>query len=118
MFFFPDGRGAGGEGKMPGKRRPVMPKRPTLVFFVPDSWRGDVLGHMGNPGALTPNLDALAATDAVSFRNAFCQAPVCVPSRCSFLSGWYPHVRGHRSQYHMLSAQEPMLLRRLKDSGY
>ena len=95
-----------------------MSKLPNIVIFNPDQWRGDVLGHMGNPAALTPNLDRLVQTDAVSFRNAFCQNPVCTPSRCSFMSGWYPHVRGHRTMYHMMRQGEPVLLRTLKEAGY
>jgi arylsulfatase A-like enzyme len=73
---------------------------------------------MGNPGAVTPNLDALVQEDAVSFRNAFCQNPVCTPSRCSFMTGWYPHVAGHRTMFHMLRPHEPVLLKSLKDAGY
>jgi len=95
-----------------------MPRRPNIVIFNPDEWRGDVLGHMGNPAAVTPNLDRLARTDSVSFRYAFCQNPVCTPSRCSFMTGWYPHVRGHRTMQHMLRPDEPVLLKTLKDQGY
>jgi len=93
-------------------------KRPHIVIFNPDQWRGDVIGHMGNPAAVTPNLDRAVGTDFVSFRNAFCQNPVCTPSRCSFMTGWYPHVHGHRTMHHMLHAHEPVLLKRLKDAGY
>ena len=95
-----------------------MSKRPNIIIFNPDQWRGDVLGHMGNPAAVTPNLDRLVQTEAVSFRSAFCQNPVCTPSRCSFMSGWYPHVRGHRTMYHMMHEDEPVLLKTLKDEGY
>ncbi len=95
-----------------------MAKRPHIVIINPDQWRGDVLGHMGNPAAVTPNLDAAVGRDFVSFRNAFCQNPVCTPSRCSFMTGWYPHVRGHRTMYHMLRQDEPCLLKKLKDDGY
>jgi len=95
-----------------------MTKRPHIVIFNPDQWRGDVLGHVGNPAAVTPNLDALAGTDGVSFRQAYCQNPVCTPSRCSFMSGWYPHVRGHRTMFHMMKPDEPVLLRTLKEHGY
>lgn len=95
-----------------------MPRRPHLLLINPDQWRGDVLGHLGNPAARTPHLDALVADDAVSFRSAFCQNPVCTPSRCSFMTGWYPHTRGHRTMYHMLQPDEPCLLRTLKDAGY
>ena len=95
-----------------------MPHLPHIVIFNPDQWRGDVLGHVGNPAAVTPHLDRLVQTDGVSFRNAFCQNPVCTPSRCSFMSGWYTHVRGHRTMFHMMREGEPVLLRTLKENGY
>ena len=77
-------------------------KRPNIIIFNPDQWRGDVLGHVGNPAAYTPNLDRFVEEDAVSFKNAFCQNPVSTPSRCSFMTGWYPHTRGHRTMHYML----------------
>jgi arylsulfatase A-like enzyme len=95
-----------------------MSRRPHIVIFNPDQWRGDVLGHLGNPAAVTPNLDRMVESDAVSFRQAFCQNTVCTPSRCSFMSGWYPHVRGHRTMFHMMRPEEPVLLRTLKEAGY
>ena len=82
-----------------------MPKQPHIIIFNPDQWRGDVMGHLGNPAAVTPNLDHIIEHDAVSFRHAFCQNPVCTPSRCSFMTGWYPHVRGHRTMFHMLQSR-------------
>ena len=78
-----------------------MKKRPHTLLFNPGQWRSDVMGHLGNPAALTPNLDRFVATEGVSFRNAFCQNTACTPSRCSFMTGWYPHVRGHRTMFHM-----------------
>ena len=95
-----------------------MNRPPNILIFNPDQWRGDTLGHMGHPAVATPNIDRLVRDEAVSFRSAFCQNPVCTPSRCSFMTGWYPHVRGHRTMFHMLRPDEPCLLRRLKDSGY
>lgn len=92
--------------------------RPNIVIFNPDQWRGDVLGHLGNPAARTPNLDRLVAKDAVSFSRAFCQNPVCTPSRCSFMTGWYSHVRGHRTMNHTLQPGEPCLLAELRHAGY
>ena len=97
-----------------------MADRPHIVIFNPDQWRGDALGHLGHPAVKTPNLDRLAASDGVSFRHAFVQATVCTPSRCSFMTGWYPHVRGHRTMHHMLNgnSSETNLLRVLRDNGY
>ncbi|MHA2179909.1 MAG: sulfatase-like hydrolase/transferase [Promethearchaeota archaeon] len=97
-----------------------MNEKPNIIIFNVDQWRGDVLGHLGNPAADTPNLDKIVKTDGVSFSNAFCQNPVCTPSRCSFMTGWYPHVRGHRTMFHMLhlDRNEPNLLEILRDNGY
>jgi arylsulfatase A-like enzyme len=95
-----------------------MKKRPNIIIFNPDQMRGDSLSHMGNPAAITPYLDEFSKNDGVSFSNAYCQNPVCVPSRCSFFTGLYPHVRGHRNMRHMLHSDETTLLKELKDAGY
>lgn len=92
-------------------------RRPNIVLFNPDHWRGEALAHMGNLAIQTPHLDRLAE-EGVSFRHAYCQNPVCTPSRCSFMTGWYPHVRGHRTMYHLLKHDEPSLLRTMKEHGY
>ncbi|WP_163537971.1 sulfatase-like hydrolase/transferase [Gracilibacillus sp. YIM 98692] len=93
-------------------------KQPHIIIFNPDQWRGDVMGHLGNPAAVTPNLDKMVEQDGVSFEQAFCQNPVCTPSRCSFMSGWYPHIKGNRTIFHMMQPEDPVLLRTLKEQGY
>ncbi|MEM1435942.1 MAG: sulfatase-like hydrolase/transferase [Pseudomonadota bacterium] len=67
--------------------------------------------------SVPPNIDALAAR-GTRFTNAYAQNPVCSPSRCSFMSGWYPLVRGHRTLTHLLQPDEPNLLRIMKNAGY
>ena len=95
-----------------------MPKRPHIIIFNPDEMRADTMGHLGNPAAHTPNLDAFARSEAVSFSNAYCQNPVCVPSRCSFFTGLYPHVHGHRTMSYLLRPGEKNLFSQLRDAGY
>ncbi len=95
-----------------------MAKRPYIIIVNPDEMRADSMSHLGNPAAKTPNLDDFAENDAVSFSNAFCQNPVCVPSRCSFMTGLYPHVHGHRTMTYLLRPGEDSLLKELKESGY
>ncbi len=96
-----------------------MAKRPHIILFNPDQMRADALAHLGeNPAAQTPFLDALAAGQAASYRHAYCQNPVCVPSRCSFLTGQYPHVHGHRTMRYMLHGEESSLFSELKAAGY
>ncbi len=89
----------------------------NFVFFMPDELRAESVGCYGHPVALTPNLDALA-TQGTRFDQCHVQHPVCTPSRCSFMTGWYPHVRGHRTLWHLLRPDEPNLLRYLKQAGY
>jgi choline-sulfatase len=64
-----------------------------VVLLICDQMRGDALGFLGSPNARTPHLDRLAA-DGVSFDNYFVNNPVCMPSRKSIFSGWYPHQHG------------------------
>ena len=95
----------------------TLQSRPNFVVFIPDQLRRDAVGCFGNSLARTPNIDALAER-GTRFEQAFGQHSVCSPSRVSFLTGWYPHVRGHRSLGHLLKPWEPNLLRLLKDAGY
>jgi len=92
-------------------------ERPNVVLFVADQWRGKEVGYRGHQMIETPHLDRLAA-EGGGFRNCFTQDPVCTPSRCSFATGWYPHVSGHRTMHHMLRRHEPNLLRYFKEAGY
>lgn len=94
-----------------------MEKKSNILLFVADQMRSDSLGHLGNPASMTPNLDRLTE-EGVSFRNAYCQNPVCVPSRCSFLTGLYPHTMGHRTMHFLQNPDEPNILKVMKQAGY
>ncbi len=91
--------------------------RPNIIYFNPDQLRGDMLGCAGDPLVKTPNFDRLAA-EGVRFEQCHVQHTVCTPSRCSFMTGWYPHVRGHRTLWHTLHPDEPNTLKYLKQGGY
>lgn len=89
----------------------------NIFLFVADQMRRDSMAHMGNPASITPNLDDLVQ-EGVSFENAYCQNPVCVPSRNSFLTGFYPHVNGHRTMHYLQREDEPNILKEMKSNGY
>lgn len=89
----------------------------NFIIFNPDELRAESIGCYGNPVARTPHLDRLAA-EGTRFDQCHVQHTVCTPSRCSFMTGWYPHVRGHRTLWHMLRPDEPNLLKYLKQAGY
>lgn len=94
-----------------------MSNKPDIIVINPDQMRADAIHHLGCKAAYTPNIDALAQ-DGVSFLNAFCQNPVCAPSRCSFMTGTYPHTNGHRTMNYLLRQGEDNLYRILKNNGY
>lgn len=95
-----------------------MARRPNILWYCTDQQRYDTIRALGNPHITTPTLDALVA-DGVAFENAYCQSPICTPSRASFLTGRYPattHV--HRNGNAAFPASETLVTKRLADAGY
>src|SRR5208337_3609335 len=69
--------------------------KPNLVLITLDSTRVDRMGFLGAKGALTPNLDRLASEkESIVFEHAYAQAPACVVSHATILSGAYPQSTG------------------------
>lgn len=66
----------------------AAPGQPNILLIMSDEHNATVLGANGNAIVQTPNLDRLAAS-GVSFDACYCNSPLCVPSRESFLSGQY-----------------------------
>jgi uncharacterized sulfatase len=66
--------------------------RPNVLLIMVDDLNGEV-GCYGSKSAKTPSLDAFAGT-AVRFTRAYCQAPLCNPSRTSMLTGLRPDTVG------------------------
>ena len=70
-----------------------MPTTRNILFIMSDQLRFDYLSCMGHRALETPHIDALAAR-GVLFARAFCNAPVCGPSRMSFYTGRYAFSHG------------------------
>ncbi|WP_422932107.1 sulfatase [Singulisphaera sp. PoT] len=68
------------------------PKPKNVLFLLVDDLRPE-LGCYGNSQIKTPNIDALARV-GVKFDRAYCQYPLCNPSRTSLLNGRHPRSTG------------------------
>ncbi len=92
--------------------------RPNILWFCTDQQRFDTIHELGNPHINTPNLDRLVA-EGVAFTHAFCQSPICTPSRASFLIGRYPaNVRGCMNGNEKWGEGAPLVTAQLAESGY
>ncbi len=66
-------------------------KRPNVLFIIADDLTTTAVSSYGNKVSQTPNIDGLAA-QGTRYTRAYCQYPVCGPSRASFMSGYYPNA--------------------------
>ena len=76
-----------------------MITRPNVLLFISDQQRADTVPGESPEILYTPHLEWMSER-CVSFRRAFCASPLCTPSRCSILTGRYPHETGVECNYH------------------
>jgi choline-sulfatase len=94
-----------------------MSDRPNLLVLMSDQHSPAFLGCYGNEIVRTPNLDRLAR-EGVRFTNTYCPAPLCVPSRASFMTCRTPtHNRVWNNQ-HTLPSGVPTWAHALGAAGY
>lgn len=65
----------------------------TNVLFIMTDDLNCNIGSYGHPLVKTPSIDKLASEGRL-FENAFCNFPLCGPSRASFMTGLYPEQNG------------------------
>lgn len=95
-----------------------MTPRPNIVYLHSHD-TGRYVQPYGHAVA-TPHLQRLA-TDGVLFRQAFCAAPTCSPSRAALLTGQAPHSSGMLGLAHRgftLHDYQQHLLHTLRAAGY
>lgn len=92
----------------------------NLLFITIEDLRDSVLGSYGSPVVKTPSLDAFA-NQSVRFTRAYCQFPVCNPSRSSFLTGRRPDTLGILDNFKSLFHENPTITSLpavFRNSGY
>ena len=90
-------------------------ERPNVVLVIGDDISPDFSCFGGQ--VQTPNIDQLAK-GGVRFDNAYVTASSCSPSRCSMITGRYPHNTGAPELHMDLPAGQFMFPKALKDEGY
>ena len=89
----------------------------NILFIMCDQLRADYLSCYGHPFINTPNIDKIAKM-SVLFRHAYCQAPLCGPSRASFYTGRYLASHGASANADPLKLGERSLGDYLQDLNY
>jgi arylsulfatase A-like enzyme/Tfp pilus assembly protein PilF len=90
----------------------------NLILVTLDTTRADHLGCYGHSTALTPTLDALAAS-GVRFDRAYATVTMTLPSHASLLTGLYPPEHGlHVNGRGRLARTIPTLATVLNQAGY
>jgi len=94
-----------------------MATRPNLLVLMSDQHNPHVMGCEGDTVVRTPHLDRLAA-EGVLFENCYCPAPLCVPSRMSFMTSRHPSGNEVWSNQCMLPSDAPTFAHALGAAGY
>ncbi len=106
-----------GRAALNPEKRAVLAGKPSFVFFITDDISPDDLGIYGNRFVKTPNLDRLAKRGLV-FDNAYLTISSCSPSRCSIITGRYPHNTGAPELHSPLPADQTTFVQILQQAGY
>ncbi|MCL5269448.1 MAG: sulfatase-like hydrolase/transferase, partial [bacterium] len=94
-----------------------MSKPPNILFILSDQHNASLLGCASHPLVRTPHLDHLAA-DGVQFDQAYCQNPLCVPSRASLITGRYSRSLGIYENTDIQQPNDVTFPRVLAEAGY
>lgn len=92
-------------------------ERPNFIIFVADDMAWEDCGAYGHKTIRTPNIDKLAQ-QGMRFDRAYLTCSSCSPSRCSMLTGRYPHDTGAGELHLPLPKEQVMLTKPLMKAGY
>ncbi|MEM6822533.1 MAG: sulfatase-like hydrolase/transferase [Verrucomicrobiota bacterium] len=96
----------------------MKPSPSRIIWITADHMRTDHIASWNSPWMQTPNLNRIAES-GVNFRECFAQSPLCMPSRCSFMTGLYPQQTGVTTNGHCLPNDfKPTVAHSFSEAGY
>lgn len=90
---------------------------PNFIIFIADDMAWDDCGAYGHPTIKTPNIDRLAK-EGMRFNRAYLTCSSCSPSRCSTLTGRFPHSTNAGELHLPLPAEQTLFSTPLREAGY
>ncbi len=92
-------------------------EQPNIVIIMADQMAAPALPLYGHPLVNAPNLERLAA-EGVVFDSAYCNSPLCAPSRACLVSGQLASRTGVYDNAAELPASVPTFGHYLRQMGY
>ena len=92
-------------------------ENPNILFIMADQMTAPALPFYGHLLVKTPHLAALA-NEGVVFENAYCNSPLCAPSRFSMMTGQLPSRIGAYDNAAYFPADVPTIAHYLRQRGY
>lgn len=91
--------------------------KPNILLLMVDQLAAPALAIHGHRVTQTPHIDAFAR-ESVIFDSAYCNFPICAPSRFSMLSGKLPHSIQAWDNASEFPAATPTMAHYLRHAGY
>jgi hypothetical protein len=93
-------------------------RKPNILYIMADQMAAPLL-KMNDPDSVikTPHLDELART-GVNFASAYCNSPLCAPSRFTMCTGQLPSKIGGYDNASILGPEVPTYAHYLRREGY
>lgn len=93
-------------------------KKPNILYIMADQMAAP-LQKFNNPDSVikTPHIDELART-GVNFSSAYCNSPLCAPSRFTMCTGQLPSKIGGYDNASILGPEVPTYAHYLRREGY
>lgn len=95
----------------------MKPHRPNILIIMSDEHAPQFSSIHGHPLVHSPNMERLAGM-GVTFDNAYCNSPICGPSRMSFMTGRYINRIGAYDNGFPMSSGMVTWAHCLKNAGY